>query len=84
MEHGCFWPKNDGEKWSRKNIFEIPPCSHHIIFIAEFLLLIKTQPSYDVKSLNKKWLVRGEEFQNTVAAHLRAAIGLRASFYHHF
>ena len=20
------WPKNDGEKWSRKNIFEIPPC----------------------------------------------------------
>ena len=21
-----FWPKNDGEKWSRKNIFEIPPC----------------------------------------------------------
>ena len=22
-----FWPKNDGEKWSRKNIFEIPPCA---------------------------------------------------------
>ena len=21
-----FWPKNDGKKWSRKNIFEIPPC----------------------------------------------------------
>ena len=21
-----FWPNNDGEKWSRKNIFEIPPC----------------------------------------------------------
>ena len=21
-----FWPKNDGEKWSRKNICEIPPC----------------------------------------------------------
>ena len=20
-----FWPKNDDEKWSRKNIFEIPP-----------------------------------------------------------
>jgi hypothetical protein len=20
-------PKNDGEKWSRKNIFEIPPCA---------------------------------------------------------
>ena len=25
-----FWPKNDGEKWSRKNIFEIPP-SHFLI-----------------------------------------------------
>ena len=21
-----FWPDNDGEKWPRKNIFEIPPC----------------------------------------------------------
>ena len=26
-----FWPKNDGEKWSRKNIFEIPPCAHHFL-----------------------------------------------------
>ena len=24
-----FWPKNDGEKWSRKNIFEIRPCPSH-------------------------------------------------------
>jgi hypothetical protein len=22
-----FWPKNDDENWSRKNIFEIPPCA---------------------------------------------------------
>ena len=22
-----FWPKNDGEKWSRKNISEIPSCA---------------------------------------------------------
>jgi hypothetical protein len=22
-----FWPKNVGEKWSRKSIFEIPPCA---------------------------------------------------------
>jgi hypothetical protein len=21
------WAKNDGKKWSRKNIFEIPPCA---------------------------------------------------------
>ena len=26
-----FWPKNDGEKWSRKNIFEIPPFAHHFL-----------------------------------------------------
>ena len=38
-----FWPKNDDEKWSRKNIFEIPPCAHHVIFITEFVLLIKIQ-----------------------------------------
>ena len=23
---GGFWPKNVGEKWSRKIYFEIPPC----------------------------------------------------------
>ena len=22
-----FWPKNDGDKWSRKNICDIPPCA---------------------------------------------------------
>ena len=38
-----FWPKNNDEKWSRKNIFEIPPCAHHVIFITEFVLLIKIQ-----------------------------------------
>ena len=48
-----FLPKNDGEKWSRKNIFEIPPCAHHVIFITEFVLLIKTPPFYNVKSYNR-------------------------------
>ena len=47
MEYGwnfsIFWPKNDDKKWSRKNIFEIPPCAHHVIFITEFVLLIKIQ-----------------------------------------
>ena len=28
-----FWPKNDGENWSRKNIFEIPPCKSHFLLI---------------------------------------------------
>ena len=31
MKFHHFWPKNDGEKWSRKNIFEIPPCTHHFL-----------------------------------------------------
>ena len=34
-----FWPKNDGEKWSRKNYFEIPPCGKMVIFITEFVIL---------------------------------------------
>ena len=49
------WPKNDGEKWSRKNIFEIPPCDHLVIFITEFVLLTKTPPFYEVNSFNRKW-----------------------------
>ena len=44
------------KKWSRKNIFEIPPCAHHVIFITEFVLLIKTPLFYDVNSFNRKWL----------------------------
>ena len=50
-----FWAKNDGEKGSRKNIFEIPPCAHHVIFITEFVLLTKTPPFYEVNSFNRKW-----------------------------
>ena len=34
-----FWPKNDGEKWSRKKYFEIPPCAKIVIFITEFVIL---------------------------------------------
>ena len=54
-----FWPKDDDEKWYRKNYFEIPPCAHHVIFITEFVLLIKTPPFYGVNSFNGKWLVHG-------------------------
>ena len=50
-----FWPKNDGEKWSGKNIFEIPPCAQYVIFITEFVLLTKTTPFYQVNSFNRKW-----------------------------
>ena len=38
-----FWPKNDDEKWSRKNIFEIPPCAHHVIFITAFWSKVQIQ-----------------------------------------
>jgi hypothetical protein len=54
-----FWPKNDGEKWSRKNIFEIPPFAHHVIFITEFVLLIKIPPFYEVNSFNRKCQAHG-------------------------
>ena len=27
------WPKNDGEKWSRKSIFEISSCGSHFLLI---------------------------------------------------
>ena len=40
-----------------KNIFEIPPCAHHVIFITEFVLLIKTPLFYEVNLFIRKWLV---------------------------
>jgi hypothetical protein len=49
-----FWPKKDGEKWFRKNKFEIPPRAHHVIFITEFVLLIKIPPFFEVNSFNRK------------------------------
>ena len=55
VKFSYFWPKNDDEKWSRKNIFEIPPCAHHVIFVTEFVLLTKTPPFYEVNSFNRKW-----------------------------
>ena len=42
-----------------ENIFEIPPCAHQVIFITEFVLLIKTPLFYEVNSFNRKWLVHG-------------------------
>ena len=34
-----FWLRNDGEKWSRKICFDIPPRRNIDIFITEFLIL---------------------------------------------
>ena len=36
-----------------------PKYAHHVIFITEFVLLIKTPPFYGVNSFNGKWLVHG-------------------------
>ena len=38
---------------------EILPCAHHVIFVTEFVLLIKTPPFYEVNSFNRKWLAHG-------------------------
>ena len=35
-----FGHKNDGETWSRKIYFEIPPCGKMVISITEFVILL--------------------------------------------
>jgi hypothetical protein len=47
------------KKWSRKNIFQIRPCAYRVIFITEFVLLIKITPFYEVNTFNRKWLEHG-------------------------
>jgi hypothetical protein len=44
---------------TKKIYFEIPPCANHVIFITEFVLLIKTPPFYEVNPFNRKWLAHG-------------------------
>ena len=44
-----FWPKNDGEKWSTKNYFEITPCGMMAISVTEFVILRKNHPFYEVR-----------------------------------
>ena len=51
-----FWPKNDGEKWSRKKYFKIPPYRKMVIFITEFVIL-------DTFMKLGKIVSRMEEFQ---------------------
>ena len=46
-------------RYATRNFLEIPPCTHHEIFIAEFALLIKTPPFYEVNSFNRKQLAHG-------------------------
>ena len=42
-----------------KIFFEIPPCAHQVIFIIEFVLLIKSPLFYEVNSFNRKWFAHG-------------------------
>ena len=58
-----FWPKNDGEKWSRKNIFEIPSCASHFLLI-NFILHRKEDFSTKLQFQEQKWpSLRIVEFQ---------------------
>ena len=36
-----FWPKNDGEKGSRKNIFEIPPCARPFSDLLPYFIKVR-------------------------------------------
>ena len=63
-----FWPKNDGEKWSRKIYFEIPPCGKIVIFITEFVILGTFMKQKIVVSCM-------EEFQKKIS---------QTTFHHHF
>ena len=45
----CDWLKNDGENWSRKIYFEIPPCWKMVNFVSEFVIFGKNLPFYEVK-----------------------------------
>ena len=42
-----------------KIFLEIPPCAHYVIFITEFVLLIKIPPFYEVNLFNRKRQVHG-------------------------
>ena len=43
-----------------ENFFlEIPPFAHHVIFMTEFVLLIKTPHFYEANSFDRKWLEHG-------------------------
>ena len=42
-----------------KFFLEIPPFAHHVIFITEFVLLIKTPHFYEANSFDRKWLEHG-------------------------
>ena len=46
-------------RYATRIFLKIPPCAQHVIFITEFVLLIKTPPFYKVNSFNRKWLGHG-------------------------
>ena len=58
-----------------KSFLEISPCAHHVIFVTEFELLIKTPPFYEVNSFKIENSLRVEEFQKYF---------FYTTFHHHF
>jgi hypothetical protein len=50
-------------RYATRFLGEIPPCAHNVIFVTEFVLLIKTPPFYDVNSFKVENNLCMEEFQ---------------------
>ena len=46
-------------RYATRILLEIPPCAHHVIFVTEFVLLIKITLFYQVNSFNRKQPVDG-------------------------
>ena len=46
-------------RYATRFFLEIPPCAHDVIFITEFVLLIKIPPFDEVNSFNRKWQAHG-------------------------
>ena len=86
MEYG--WNSISGLKMMRKiglgkNIFEIPPCAHHVIFITEFVLLIKIPPFYEVNSFSRKWQAHGRISKIFILDHFSPSISGQKCYFTH-
>ena len=44
---------------SQDVFWEVPSCAHHVIYITEFVLLIKIPPFYEVNLFNRKFQAHG-------------------------
>ena len=82
VEFQHFLPKNDGEKWSRKNVFEIPPSTSHFL-LDEFTsqkggVLIKSTSSV----IKIAWCGHGVISKKILVAYLRMIIETLSHKFH--